>query len=69
MSYPLIKEHQKSNMAAYSNKFIRRGDLTPLTLLHIAFTALQVIEFSIWGNITFVLPALWGTDENNRLYH
>jgi len=52
MSYPLIKEHQKSNMAAYSNKFIRRADLTPLTRLHIAFTALQAIEFGIWGKIT-----------------
>jgi len=52
MSYPLLKEHQKSDMATYSNKFIRRADLTPLTRLHIAFTALTTIEFGVWGKIT-----------------
>jgi hypothetical protein len=52
MSYPLLKEHQKSNMASYGNKFIRRVDLTPLTRLHIAFTALKAIEFGVWGKIT-----------------
>jgi hypothetical protein len=52
MSYPLIKEHQKSTMAAYGNKFIRRADLEPLTRLHIAFTALKAIEFGVWGKIT-----------------
>src|SRR4030042_2389522 len=52
MSYPLINEHQKSNMTPYRNKFIRRADLTPLTRLHIAFTALMAIKFGSWGKIT-----------------
>ncbi len=52
MSYPLIKENQKSTMAAYGNKFIRRADLEPLTRLHIAFAALKAIEFGVWGKIT-----------------
>jgi hypothetical protein len=52
MSYPLINKQQKSNMTPNGNKFIRRADLTPLTRLHIAFTALMAMEFGIWGKIS-----------------
>src|SRR4030042_1850389 len=52
MSYQLINEYKKLNMIPYGNKFIRRADLTPLTRLHIAFTALKAVEFGIWGKIT-----------------
>ena len=49
MNYP---EQQKLNTTPYGNKFIRRADLTASTRLYIAFTALMVIEFNIWGKIT-----------------